>query len=153
MASLTADPGEETAKGDFFGAAGAGVSALAVTWGGGFCSCGIGAAPWAVAGFCCAACWPAGGGAEGLGGPGLRASSNLRSASLSTDGVFVCATRFLSETISVFGRLTFWRSSGKGIKVVSCFSLIGTMTGRLKLHFGTKISNAIMTAWVIREIH
>src|SRR6266571_2815426 len=150
MASLTEVPGEAIAKGDFLGAAGAGAGSWAVVCGG-FCISGIGA-PCAVAGFCCMACWPGGGGAEGLGGPGLRASINLRSASLSTVGVRVCAIRFLSEIMSVLGGFTLSRSIGNGIKV-SCFSLMGTMTGRLKLHLGRKISNAIMTAWVIREIH
>src|SRR5438270_3656701 len=140
------------ANGDFFGVAGAGDSTCAVAGGVG-CTAGTGAAGCAVAGFCCIACWPAGGGGEALGGPALRASISLRNVSLSTVGVFVCAIRFLSEVMLVLGGFTLRRSSGSGMNVVSCCSLIGTMTGRLKSHFGIKISNAMMTAWVISEIH
>src|ERR1700724_3611791 len=145
-------PGEAMANGDFFGAAGAGDSSWAVAGGGGGVS-GTGALFCAVAGFCCIACWPDGGGGEAFGGPGLRSSISLRNVSLSTVGVLVCAIRFLSEVMFVFGGFTLSRSFGNGINVVSCFSLIGMMTGRLKFHFGIKISNAMMTAWVIREIH
>src|SRR6478736_2066652 len=153
IASFTEAPGDAMAKGDFLGAAGTGDSTWAVAGGGGW-TAGTGAVDCAVAGFCCGACWPAGGGGEALGGPGLRASISLRNVSLSTVGVFVCAMRFLSEVMLVFlGGFTLSRSSGKGMNVVSCFSLIGTITGRLKLHFGIKINKAMMTACVISEIH
>ena len=56
------------ANGDFFGAAGAGDSSWAVAGGGGGVS-GTGALFCAVAGFCCIACWPDGGGGEAFGGP------------------------------------------------------------------------------------
>src|SRR4029077_12845966 len=119
MASLTDVPGEAMANGDFLGAAGAGASSLAVVCGG-CCTCGTVVVAWAVAGVCCAACWPAGGGA--LGAPGLRASSSLRNVSLSTDGVFELARRSLSEMMFVLGGvLGFERSSGRGRKIVSCF--------------------------------
>src|SRR6266853_6749893 len=101
MASFTEEPGEAMANGDFLGSGGAGASSFAVACGG--CTCGAGAVAWAVAGFCCIACWAAGGGAGALGAPGLRASSSLRNASLSTDGVFELARRSLSETIFVLG--------------------------------------------------
>src|SRR5438270_390311 len=141
------------ANGDFLGVTGAGDSSCAVAGGVG-CTAGTGAAVCAVAGFCCIACWPAGGGGEALGGPALRASISLRRVSLSTVGVFVCAMRFLSEVMLVFlGGFTLSASSGNERKVVSCFCWIGTMTGRLKFHFGRKISNAMMRACVIREIH
>src|SRR6476646_4077544 len=118
IASFTEAPGEAMANGDFLGATGTGDST------------------WAVAG-----------GGEALGGPALRASISLRRVSLSTVGVLVCAMRFLSEVMLVFlGGFTLSRSSGNGIKVVSCFSLIGTITGRLKFHFGIKINKAMMTA-------
>src|SRR3954451_9712194 len=152
MASFTDAPGEAIANGDFLGAAGAGDSSWAVAGGVG-CAGGAGAVVWAVAGFCCCACWPEGGGGEAFGGPALRASISLRNVSLSTVGVFVCAMRFLSEVMFVLGGFTLSRSSGSGMNVVSCFCWIGTMTGRLKFHFGMKINNAMMTAWVIREIH
>src|SRR5438270_3409821 len=140
------------ANGDFFGVAGAGDSSCAVAGDVG-CTAGTGAAVCAVAGFCCIAGWPAGGGGEALGGPALRASIILRKVSLSTVGVFVCAMRFLSEVTLVLGGFTLSKSSGSGMNVVSCFCWIGTMTGRLKFHFGIKISKAMMIAWVIREIH
>ena len=139
------------ANGDFLGCAGAGDSSWAVAGGVG-CTAGTGAAVCAVAGFCCIACWPGGGGGEALGGPGLRASISLRRVSLSTVGVFVCAMRFLSEVMLVLGGFTLSRSSGNGINVVSCFSLMGIMAGPLKFHFGIKISSAMMTACVISEI-
>src|ERR1041385_1835537 len=149
MASLTEVPGEAMAKGDFLGAAGAGACNWAVVCGG-FCTSGTGAC--AVAGFCIACC--AGGGAAcGLGGPALWASISLRSVSLSTVGFGVCAVRFLSEIISVLGGFTFCRSGGRSRKVVFCFSWMGTMTGRVKVHLGTRMSKAIMMACVIREIH
>src|SRR5579871_4028208 len=152
IASFTEAPGEAMVNGDFLGGAGAGDSSCAVAGGVG-CTAGTGAAVCAVAGFCCIACWPGGGGREALGGPGLRASISLRNVSLSTVGVLVCAMRFLSEVMLVLGGFTLSRSSGNGMNVVSCFSLMGTMTGRLKFHFGIKINKAMMTACVIREIH
>src|SRR6185312_6724337 len=133
MASFTEAPGEAMANGDFLGAAGAGDSTLAVVCGGG-CVEGAGAGACAVAGFCCCATWPEGGGGEAFGGPALRASINLRRVSLSTVGVLVCAMRFLSEVMLVLGGFTLSASSGNERKVVSCFCLMGTTTGRLKLH-------------------
>src|SRR4029077_8807834 len=153
MASLTEEPGEAMANGDFLGAAGAGASSFAVVCGG-CCFSGTGAGAWAVAGFCCIACWPAGGGAGALGAPALRASSSLRNVSLSTDGVFELARRSLSETIFVLGGVFgFERSSGRTTIMFSGFSLSGTMTAWFLVHFGTSKSSAIMMPCVTSEIH
>src|SRR5216684_7979830 len=102
MARFTVDPGEFTGKG-IFGFGGTGASSLAVCVG---CCSGVWLAPCCGAGCCCgvasACCWAgAGGGVFGF--PGLRASSNLRKASLLGTGVRVCAMRFASDMRSVLG--------------------------------------------------
>src|SRR5215813_4480141 len=104
----------------------------------GFCApacCGAACAGFGLTACCCGAGLGCGGGSGGC------ISLNLRTRSLSGNGVGDCATRFLSEAMSVLGALTCCVSGGWSVNGSSLFVCVtGINTGLLGIHLGANIS-------------